>query len=69
MKLEREGFPLFELEVVHVRLRGDFQILLFYYFLIGVANYGFERYLPDGIGELFPDHCGGRFTRPEPATT
>jgi hypothetical protein len=65
VELEGERLAFLELEVVHVWLRGDLQVLFLDYFLICIPDEGFERFLPDRVGEFFSHHRCGRLAWPE----
>ena len=65
MKLERERLSLFELEIVDVRLCSDLDALLLHELLVGLANEGLERFLPDRFPEFLANNGRRRLSGSE----
>ena len=65
MQLEAERLALLELEVVHVRLRRDLELLAVHHFLERLLNERLEHLLPDRVLEALLDHRRRRLARTE----
>ena len=66
MELEAERLALFELEVVHVRLRRDLELLAVHHFLERFLHQRLDDLLPNRVLEALLDHGRRRLARAEP---
>ena len=65
VQLEGERLALLELHVVHVRLRGDLQLLALHHFLERLLHQRLEDLLADGVLEPLAHHRRRRLAGPE----
>ena len=66
MQLEGEGLPLFELEIVHVGLADQLDLLPVDRLLVRLLHQRLDGLLSDDLGEATAHDGGRRLTRPKP---